>query len=51
MADVDPLRIHPRMGAPAFPVEIGRSDLDPFRFDPSGTGGLFLVYLTLILVI
>lgn len=37
----DPLRVvHPPIRPPLPPTNIGRSDLDPFSFDPSGTGGM-----------
>ncbi len=37
--DHDPLRIDRPMRPPAPPTSIGRGDLDPFGFDPSGRGG------------
>ncbi|CAF0793941.1 unnamed protein product [Brachionus calyciflorus] len=36
----DPLRIGGPVRPPLAPVGIGRSDLDPFSFDPLGTGGM-----------
>ncbi len=35
----DPLRIDRQARPPIPPHNIGRSDLDPFGFDPSGSGG------------
>lgn len=38
--DYDPLRVSRPTQPPLPPSSIGRGDLDPFSFDPSGRGGM-----------